>query len=96
MDDQSLGDTVKDEMFGAYKKANDWVRNKLSSVPTPGYGQPSDHDKAIADVNKQLNDQRAADATKSFATQTAAQKKTAPQPTPGKIVTSKAGPRKKM
>jgi len=35
--------------------------SKHVSAPTP-----SDHDKAIADMNKQANAQRTADATKSF------------------------------
>jgi len=81
---------IVDDARGAYKKVNDWM-NKI-----PGGTTPSDHDKAIQDMTKKATDQRAADATKSFATQTAAQKKTAPAPTPGKIITSKAGPRKKM
>lgn len=28
--------------------------------------EPSEHDKAVQDVNKQMNDQRVQDATKSF------------------------------
>jgi hypothetical protein len=31
-----------------------------------GSPAPSDHDKAVADMNKQANDQRVADANKSF------------------------------
>lgn len=78
---------------GVYKKANDWI----SKIPTPGYkpDQQSDHDKAVADMNKKLNDQRVADANKTYVTQTAAQKKSTPAPT-GKIITQKSGPRKKM
>lgn len=95
MDDQDYGaaQPIVDVAKGAYKKVNDF----FSKIPTPGYkpDQQSDHDKAIADVNKKLNDQRVADATKTYATQTAAQKKSTPAPT-GKIITQKAGPRKKM
>ena len=83
---------IVDDARGAYKKVNDF----FSKVPTPGAGQPSDHDKAIQEMTKKATDKGVQDATKSFATQTAAQKKTAPAPTPGKIITSKAGPRKKM
>lgn len=84
---------IVDDAKGAYKKVNDF----FSKIPTPGYkpDQQSDHDKAIAEMNKKLNDQRVADANKTFATQTAAQKKATPAPT-GKIITQKAGPRKKM
>ena len=82
---------IVDDARGAYKKVNDWM-NKIPG----GNPQTSDHDKAIQEMTKKATDKGVQDATKSFATQTAAQKKTAPAPTPGKIITSKAGPRKKM
>lgn len=94
MDDQDYGaaQPIIDVAKGAYKKVNDF----FSHVPTPGYDPKSDHDKAIDEMNKQAQAKRVQDATKSFATQTAAQKKGTPAPTPGKIVIQKAGPRKKM
>ena len=94
MDDQDFGaaQPLVDVVKGAYKKANDW----LSKVPTPGYkpDQQSDHDKAVQEMNKQANDKRVQDATKTYATQTAAQKKVTPAPTPGKTII-KTGPRKR-
>lgn len=92
-DEQEDPSGLVDMARGIYKKANDWI----SKISTPDYkpDQQSDHDKAIADMNKKLNDQRVADANKTYATQTAAQKKSTPAPT-GKIITQKAGPRKKM
>lgn len=93
MDDQDYGaaQPIIDVAKGAYKKVNDF----FSHVPTPGYDPKTDHDKAVDAMNKKLNDQRVADANKSFATQTAAQKKGTPAPTPGKTMI-KTGPRKKM
>ena len=94
MDDQDYGaaQPLVDVVKGAYKKANDW----LSKVPTPGYNQDqkTPHQKAIDEMNKQANDKRVQDATKTYATQTAAQKKSTPAPTPGKTAI-KTGPRKR-
>ena len=92
-DDQQDPSGLVDMARGIYKKANDW----WSKIPTPGYNpdQRTPHQKAIDEMNKQATDKGVQDATKSYATQTAAQKKATPAPTPGKIVTSKAQ-RKKM
>ena len=94
MADQQDPSGLVDMARGIYKKANDW----WSKIPTPGYkgDQKSEHDKAIQEMNKRATDKSVQDATKSFATQTPAQKKGTPQSTPGKIITQKAGPRKKM
>ena len=81
---------IVDDARGVYKKVNDWISKVPGGTPT------SDHDKAIQEMSKQATDKGVQDATKSFATQTAAQKKGTPAATPGKVITTKAGPRKKM
>ena len=70
---------------GIYKGANDLI----NKIPTPGLksSQESDHDVAIKQMNKQANDKTVADANKTYIpTQTAAQKKGTPAPTPGKTM----------
>jgi len=86
---QSLTDPIK----GAWKAGNDLL-NKI-----PGIGMAkrpeSEHDKAVGAMNKAADDETVANANKTFhPTQTAAQKKTAPVQTTGKI-TIKAAQRKR-
>ena len=91
MAQQDAGNTILDDITGPFKKANDFLTNLGKSVPE----QKTAHQKAIDEMNKQANDKTVQDANKTYATQTTAQKKATPAPTPGKIPV-KTGPRKRM
>lgn len=88
MDDQEYGPAqpLVDVVKGAYKKFNDLT----GRIPTPGYKPPDD-----SKPDTSWHDQKVQEATKTFATQTAAQKKATPAQTPGKTVTQKPSPRKR-
>jgi len=92
LDDEPSG--LVDMARGIYKKANDLV----SKVPTPFYkpAQPSDHDKAVQDMNKQADDKTVQDANKSFIhpTQTKAQSRPAVAPKV-QVQSTKSMPRKR-
>jgi len=90
MDDQQESPLI-DMARGIYKGANDLI-NKIPSFSP----KPDAHQQAIDEMNKQANDRWVQDTNKTYIhpTQTAAQKKSTPAPTPGKIMT-KASPRKR-
>ncbi len=96
-DDQDQGQGVvsslTDPIKGAFKAGNDL----LNKIPGIGMAKKPDnaHDVAIKQMNKAADDETVANANKTFhSTQTAAQKKTAPVQTAGKI-TIKAAQRKR-
>lgn len=77
-------------LISGARKVYDTVTGFINKIPTPGYDpQPSDHQKAIDAMNKKANDQRVADATKTFTVKTSStpastMTKPLPKPAPKK------------
>ena len=66
---------MSDDNWGPAEPLRQAIHDLVSKFTTHiGTPQPSqtDHDKAVADVNKQMNDQRVQEANKSFVTPQAA------------------------